>query len=473
MNDTNNQGRSLDEAEIKALGKAIVGKTFNQLGYQAWNQNRGSGKGNLGEFVEECVYGYAANNAHEADFKDAGIELKVTGLRRNEQKGFWTAKERLVLCMINFMKDYAYSFYQSPMWEKSQKIFAVFYIYNDSSKEDYGSFRIVDARLLSFNPEDLAIIQDDYASIIQKIKDGLADTISEGDTNYLAACTKGANLETMWTKQPFSPNLAKRRAWSYKPSFMTLKVNEWLGKLKQESIVSSPEDIKKFTLAGAIERKVFPYIGKSRSELMDYFDIQDSSKQTNRVLLNKMLGLSKSEDTYSEIDAADLLLKTVTLEPSGKPQESMSFPAFDFEQLIHTPYEDSEIYDILNDHSFLFVLWQKTQKGKKQEEIFQGLYFWKMPSRDVEVYFRQVYEQMVKSISSGNIFEYDSNGKLRNTFPKASENPVGHVRPHGRNAADTLPLPVKDKLTGKTSVTKQCFWLNKEYVGSILKGRKH
>jgi DNA mismatch repair protein MutH len=212
------ENRNFSEKEIVGIGKSLIGKTFNELGYREWALKRGGGKGKLGEFAEESVFGYAMNSRHEADFAEAGIELKVTGVRRQEAKGLWTAKERLVLCMLNYLKDYVFVFRDSPMWRKSQRIFAIFYEYDDASKADYGSFRIVDARLLSFGEEDLAVIESDYGKIIKKIKDGVAEAITEGDTDYLAACTKGANLASIWTRQPFSDAPAKRRAWSYKPT---------------------------------------------------------------------------------------------------------------------------------------------------------------------------------------------------------------------------------------------------------------
>ena len=49
-----------------------------------------------------------------------------------------------------------------------------------------------------------------------------------------------------------------------------------------------------------------------------------------------------------------------------------------------------------------------------------------------------------------------------------SENAVCHVRPHGRNANDTIKLPVHDKLTGATEYTKQCFWINNSYIKKIF-----
>lgn len=49
-----------------------------------------------------------------------------------------------------------------------------------------------------------------------------------------------------------------------------------------------------------------------------------------------------------------------------------------------------------------------------------------------------------------------------NNFPKASDNPICHVRPHARNAQDV------DELPDGRMFPKQCFWLNKEYILSQL-----
>ena len=54
------------------------------------------------------------------------------------------------------------------------------------------------------------------------------------------------------------------------------------------------------------------------------------------------------------------------------------------------------------------------------------------------------------------------NGKNYNNFPKLSENPVCHVRPHARNSKDTYELPDGRKYP------KQCFWLNNSYILSQL-----
>ena len=72
-------------------------------------------------------------------------------------------------------------------------------------------------------------------------------------------------------------------------------------------------------------------------------------------------------------------------------------------------------------------------------------------------------------LSTGNIVKYIKKGKRKTNFVGISENEVCHVRPHGRNSRDTITLPVPDKLTGVTEYTKQCFWINNNYIREIFK----
>ena len=66
------------------------------------------------------------------------------------------------------------------------------------------------------------------------------------------------------------------------------------------------------------------------------------------------------------------------------------------------------------------------------------------------------------------------NGNVRTTnFPGISESYLLHVRPHARNAADTFPLPVRDKLTGATEYTKHCFWINNSFISEIVADDKN
>ena len=87
-----------------------------------------------------------------------------------------------------------------------------------------------------------------------------------------------------------------------------------------------------------------------------------------------------------------------------------------------------------------------------------------MPHSDI-LEAKNVWEEMVKTVSNGEIVkEVTEKGVRKTFFPKKTDNRISHVRPHARNSEDTYELPLADKLTGLTEYTKHCFWLNAGYV---------
>ncbi|MCH5210171.1 MAG: hypothetical protein J1F01_04325 [Oscillospiraceae bacterium] len=73
-----------------------------------------------------------------------------------------------------------------------------------------------------------------------------------------------------------------------------------------------------------------------------------------------------------------------------------------------------------------------------------------------------MWERTVKTIREGVVLHQTSSG-VSNNLPKQSESRVAHVRPHGRNGDDKLPLP-----DGRM-MTKQCFWLNNSYIAEQIR----
>ena len=132
----------------------------------------------------------------------------------------------------------------------------------------------------------------------------------------------------------------------------------------------------------------------------------------------------------------------------------MSFPTFDFMELSQEKsWEDSELYNYLAPTKFLFVIFQEQSSG---EYVFDRILFWNIPNDDLEQ-VRIVWERTVQTIRRGVKLIQTPRG-MSNDLPKQSENPVAHVRPHGKDGSDKLPLP-----DGRM-MTKQCFWLNNSYI---------
>jgi len=409
-----------------------------------------TGKGAIGTVIEESWFGYSPNSESEPDFPEAGVELKVTPYIRG--KNGLRAKERLVCNIINYMEEYDRTFFTSSFWHKCNTMLLMSYEHLLGVSK--GDFRIDEAILFSFPEEDLIIIERDWKIIIEKVRAGKAHEISEGDTMYLAACTKGVNSSSV-RPQPFSDILAKQRAYSLKSSYMTQILKKYIfGNEQTPKIIRNLNSLQHCSFEDYIIKKVSPFYGKTQNELKHFFNVDSDAKSLNEILLARMLGVSGRIANTEEFQKAGIIPKTIRVQCDGAITESMSFPTFDFIELSREEsWEDSELYNYLAPTKFLFVIFQQRTD---LQYVFERIMFWNIPNTDLEQ-VRLVWEKTVQTIRNGVILIPTKRGIINN-LPKKTENPVAHVRPHGRLATDTLPLP-----DGRL-MTKQCFWLNNSYL---------
>lgn len=414
-----------------------------------------TGKGAVGTTIEESWYGYTPNSESEPDFPEAGVELKATPYIRG--KNGIRAKERLVCNIINYMEEYKKTFRTSAFWHKCSTMLLMSYEHREGVSK--GDFTIDEAALFSFPEEDLAIIEQDWNTIMTKVRNGQAHLLSEGDTYYLAACTKGATAESV-REQPFSSTPAKQRAYSLKAGYMTRILNAYIfGDTESERVVKDWRILQKQTFDQYVVQKVSPYIGMSQTQLKARFSVESSAKNLNEVLLARMLDVRGKIAYTDEFQKAGIVPKTIQVRQDGTIKENMSFPTFDFIQLSQeTEWEESKLYGYLAPTKFLFVIFQENALG---EQVFQKVKFWNIPAQDLEEVHR-VWVRTVQTIRRGVMLWETSRG-ISNDLPKQSESTVAHVRPHGKNGKDKLPLP-----DGRM-MTKQCFWLNHEYVERQIK----
>ncbi len=409
-----------------------------------------TGKGAIGTLIEKSWYGYSPNNESEPDFPEAGVELKVTPYLRN-RKGI-RAKERLICNMINYMEEYRKTLWTSSFWHKCNTMLLMSYEYIEGQPK--GNFTIDAAVLFSFPEEDLPIIERDWITIMEKVRAGRAHEISEGDTMYLAACRKGANGLSVRV-QPFSPLMAKTRAYSLKASYMTMILNRYIfGDECNDRIIKNPDVLRQKSFEEYIDRSVSAYYGKTQKELQIIFGMDSSAKNLNNRLLAKMLGIKGQLADAEEFKKGSIIPKTIRIQRNGRIKENMSFPNFDFIALSQeNEWEESEFYNYLAPTKFMFVIFCEREDG---QYIFEKIQFWNMPPEDLDEVGR-VWKKTVDTIRNGVELTWTPHG-IRNNLPKQTESRVAHVRPHAKNASDTLPLP-----DGR-HMAKQCFWLNNSYI---------
>src|SRR5258706_3263222 len=116
-------------SSIELYAKRLLNKTLRDL---YGNYDTSLGRGALGQAVEKYHFKYSPNSNSEPDFPKAGLELKVSPLRRLKN-GDLVAKERLVLNIIDFMEEHKHEWKTSSFWKKNKQLLLMFYIHDDES----------------------------------------------------------------------------------------------------------------------------------------------------------------------------------------------------------------------------------------------------------------------------------------------------------------------------------------------------
>ena len=325
------KGRMYNRQEISLISKSAVGKSINDIMNEeiiTINEKNNLNKGNLGQLVEQLLFGMENNNDSEPDFMPVGIELKVTPYKKLKN-GKLSAKERLVLNIIDYMSEYKNDFYFSHFWFKNNTIQLLWYLWEPN--KDIKDLKITHEKLLELAvSKDLKQIKKDWKYIIKKIKDGKAHEISEADTMYLGACSKGTNSSSV-RKQPFSNIPAMQRAFCFKLSYMTQLVRKYIGDYSNvESILKDSN----LLFDDYVKKVTDKYIGKTLTELKQLFDIVGKTKDDCSRIVNRMFNLKRGLNDTEEFTKANIISKTIRVEKNGRIKEDISFPSFRFSELI-------------------------------------------------------------------------------------------------------------------------------------------
>lgn len=433
------------------------------------------GKGGFGNKVEELFFFIENNSDAMPDLQEIGLEIKTTPIKQIK-KGL-VSKERLVFNIINFNEEHKESFKTSSFWKKNKLLLLIFYLYEKEKEDVDYIFKLI--RKWQFPSTDLKIIKDDWEKIISKIKEGKAHEISEGDTFYLGACTKGANKDSVRT-QPFSSEKAMQRAFSLKSKYLNFIIEKGFAKeeitidqkeydkilddgivnieepyeeykklnlQEVEPVIKNIEDYKKGeTFEEFIIKKFEPFYGMSENEIISSLNIEATDSKSKFYLISKaILGVTKNK--IEEFEKADVQMKTIRLEKSGTIKESMSFAQIQFSEIVNEAWDESYWYYMLTKRFFFVVF----QKDESDELNLKKVFFWTMPPQDLEI---------------AKDFWMDTKQKIINddyeNFIKISDNKICHVRPKGNDSSDLMETP-----SGRME-KKKCYWLNSSYIKKII-----
>lgn len=439
MSETKYDQSSVDS--IVQFAKGLTGKSLSEVVNLPGEIENQKNRGNLGLLIENYYFEISPGSSQAPDFPEAGLELKTTGVLKSSD-GTFKAKERLVLKMINYETIVGETWESSELLKKCRLMLILFYLYEKELAVADRRF-VLEPLLYGIANEDLPIIRKDWEFIRDKVLNGKAHELSEGDTFYLGACRKGAGgIGEALRTQPHSEVNANSRAFSFKPKYVNKLIAGQISEIGEIGITAN------LTFEEATRQKFKSFIGKSITEIseeLSYFKKGPNHKGFLREIAVRVLTNGKS--SVSELEKADIEMKTIRLRKNGSPRESMSFPGFKYLDIVNENWEDSNFCD-KTERKFLFVVFRT---GHDEVERLDRVGYWNMPYQD-RLEAKRVWEDTKRRVLID-----------ATNLPKLSESRVAHVRPKARDSRDTLPTP-----QGGQQV-KQCFWLNSGYVAEVLK----
>lgn len=468
-------------------------------------------KGWVGNSIESDWFSIPNNSRKEADIPYLDLDIKVTPIRLT--KNGWSAKERLTLNLFDFNEEHNKTFDEASFFKKATYIELLYYEYKDYI--DSPDFIIKAANLLNLKDlpkEDLLIIEQDWNTIIKKIKEGKAEELSDSLTKYLGATTKGAKTESNLTSQPFSETRAHRRAFTLKGAYMSTLAKKFMDiDRDDEKIIKDINELKQNSFEDIVLHRFKPYVGHTKKELASIFDMEipeRNDKASSAALARKMLNLDGEIEDTEEFNKADISVRIMTIIPQSKkstegfkiiiPGENSIEP----EIIVNQSWEDSSLREHLSSQQFLLVIFEKID----DETIFKGAKFWRVNYDDLETTIQDTWTNVRSILNNGVKLEYKkqvkptATGKLyqvKNNLPGMSSTPALHVRPsaeiacYHNNLSLAMKLPVSSRWINKPNhtdwipgrrpsdlpineltdeyMTKQVWWLNPKYMYKQVK----
>lgn len=436
------------------------------------------GKGNLGVLIEEHYFQYRANSDQRPDLGE--VELKTTPyeIKKNGEK---RAGERLVLTMIDYGAPVEYDFYKTHLWEKCRLLLLIIYL-RDKNADENLDYIIKFVKLFTPPDADIEIILEDYRFIIERMAEGLAHELSESQTKYLGACTKGTTAASSWVTQYYPHNgvrhQAKKRAFCFKQPYMTYVLNHYIDGSpdEDEPIYKSAAELEHDSFEVGIEKRISRFVLKKDKQIAHDLGINTQAKNFWSMLAFGMLGVKTNN--ASEFVKAGVVVKTIRIEENGRIKENMSFPALSLKRLAVDEWEDSEIYEQFGRTMYLFVVYRRHGDGYE----LKGCEFWCMSHSDLEGAVRNGWEKIRSVLRKGVVLRRTGmlsragNPVISNNLPGEADNPIIHLRPHEASVYYKLKDgtefgdPAKgDELPSGEWMTRQSVWLHRNYVLAQLR----
>jgi DNA mismatch repair protein MutH len=435
-----------DPTAIERQGRRLINRRVGDLVDVLAGERQGTyTKGSVGRYVE-TYFGLDANSEAGPDFAEAGVELKTVPMLRKGGGGPHTAKERTFITAIDYMTIVDQPFDGSPLDLKTRSTLYVFYEWRPDVP--IAEFKVLGVLLHERDELDELMLRELHQHVRDAVRAGRAHELSEGDTWGVGAATKDAGRRTV--PQPFSSEPARRRAFAYKPHYTTRLWQLAKHRAAEEVATSGlPDSLAAF--ATEVDGKVSAWRGSTVADLVRVFapNANPAAKSIVSIVSRALLGSEGRRDVEA-FARLGVTIKTIRVDPETfLPHEDVSFRTCDPQALAQEEWESSELLPLVS--SLYVMVFVAHRSEAVLDARLLGGFFWR-PGTDELTTMGREWEALRDAFAA-------SEPEAR---PQASETEILHVRPHGRNRHDTLPLP-----SGRPFV-KSSFWLNRDFVRRLV-----
>ena len=210
---------------------------------------------------------------------------------------------------------------------------------------------------------------------------------------------------------------------------------------------SGPDAALVRELVDLIDRHRGTTIGALRERVA--LDVSLTAKNLTSVTMARLMDV-ESPGLRTRLE--DRMVRRVVraAEETLRPREAVSFAPIDFMQVIDTPWAQSPLRQRVSRIIFVVLL---AQKGAPVHESYlHAAFAWEADHRSLAT-MEYEYERFRRAFAEDDPA----------TWPRPGATEVLHVRPHGRNGTDVLPLP------GGREHVRSSFWLNQPFVQLLIR----
>ena len=355
--------------------------------------------------------------------------------------------------MIDYMKIINEEYEFSKLLFKNKKILIIWYKYEENT--NYSDMEILDYQLYDLS-QDEEIIKNDFYIIKDMVVRGEAHNLSEGQTSYLGACTKGAD-SSKTRQQPNNKKEAKPRAFCLKNSYMT-------GILR--SLIFGNQlntEIREFkTIHEYVYNQLKHYIGKTQLEIYNMVTGEDYTnkipKNINKMVSDRLIGKDNELENKSELfKKTTYIIKNLPVYLDGVPVERMSFRNLRLSEF-EKSWDESDWKQYFEEVTLLVICYEAENKEERNgHRKLKGIETISFTDEDLEG-IKRGYEMVQKAIESKNI-EFLP-------YPNSYKNQIIEIAPKGIKGDDAY------KNFFKNDTTKTTFMLSKSFLEKKLKNNK-